>query len=47
MQLNTHHTEATKLRISQKLRNRSKGCTHKERIAQSLKEYWARKKKVR
>lgn len=33
--------DATKLRISQKLRGRSMSDTHKEAISNSMKTYWA------
>lgn len=46
MKAHTHHSDATKLRISQKLRNRSKTPTHKERISQSLKDFWQMKRKM-
>lgn len=32
--------DATKQKISQKLKGRSKGTTHKENISNGMREYW-------
>lgn len=32
--------DTTKQKISQKLKGRSKGATHKENISNGMKEYW-------
>lgn len=32
--------DATKQKISQKLKNRSKSITHKENISNGMREYW-------
>ncbi len=33
-------SDVTKAKISQKLKGRSKGTTHKENISNGMKEYW-------